>query len=157
MCVLECATWAHRYISKRGIGKDRNAIGCKCQGEHQGRSILDLPVTLCSPFREKQQEHLRTEISAGNGMQCMLGRQKLSWGSLKAQCTQVSKITQNNCELTITDYSFASILSSLHVLCLRKHMDHSLLHREKLRPQRFSNWLPGVLHYSPPRNSRQVS
>lgn len=76
--------------------------------------------------------------------------------SVKAQCTQVSKISQNS-ELTITDYSFASILSSLHVLCLHKCVDHPFLHREKLRPQRVSNWLPGVLHYSPPRNTRQVS
>lgn len=47
-------------------------------GKQQGRSILDLAVTLGKLFMEKQQEDLRSEISAGNGMQGMLGRQKLS-------------------------------------------------------------------------------
>lgn len=40
-----------------------------------------------------------------------------------------------------TDYSFASVLSSLHVLRLHKPMDRPFFPRGKLRLQRFGNYL----------------
>lgn len=75
VCVLECATQTHIFISKRDIRKDRSTKGFKHQGKQQGRSILDLAVTLGKLFMEKQQEDLRSEISAGNGSRaCWEGR-----------------------------------------------------------------------------------